>query len=323
LSLPGGRLESAALALVRRLGPDAACLAVDCNPEGFTGSRWSRYAGNGCDASPWPTGLANRAIGLLKLNKARDANLYALEALRTCLLPEAPIVLFGGNDEGIKSVRQVGSVSFEVIDSLGHGRLLRGATGSGPTRQQRDFLKSAEVTLPAAGARAWTSYPGCFAQGGVDAGTLLLLQSLDTNAPALAPARVLDFACGTGVIAADVSARWPSAEVEGCDHDAVAVSAARANVPRARFVVGDGLSCIGNQMFDLVLSNPPFHDGKVRSHRVWMNFVSAVRQRLRPNGEVRVVVQREVPMEGPLRDAFTQVDRLVLHPRFAIWSARA
>jgi 16S rRNA (guanine1207-N2)-methyltransferase len=292
---------------------------VDCNPDGFSGSRWSRYAGNGCDASSWPATRELHSAGLLKLNKARDANLYALEALNSCLVPDAPIVLFGANDEGIKSVRQLGAVDFSVVDSLGHGRLLRGVRKPGACGRPEDFLKHCEVLLPVAGARRWASYPGCFAQGGVDPGTLLLLQSLDCVGAV--PDRVLDFACGTGVIAADVLDRWPRADVEGCDYDAVAIAAARVNVPRGRFVVGDGLSCVSSGAFDLVVSNPPFHDGKVRSHRVWMNFVAEVRERLRPNGELRLVVQREVPVEGPLRDAFSKVERVIATPRFGVWSA--
>lgn len=322
MSLPGGRLEGAALTLARRIGgDDLHCMAVDCHPEGFQGTRWTRYGGAGVDASAWPGMPATHAVGLLKLNKAREANLFALEALRTGLRPGASIVLFGANDEGIKSVRQLGGVEFTVVDSLGHGRLLRGECTPAPLRKLNDFRREAEVDLPVGGRLRWVSYPGCFAQGGVDSGTVLLLKSLDSVTQP--PGRVLDFACGTGVIAADVLARWGAAEVQGCDYDAVAVAAARSNVPRGRFFVGDGLACTGNTLFDLVVSNPPFHDGKVRSHRVWMNFVTEVRERLRPNGELRLVVQREVPIEGPLRDAFAKVERVVADARFGVWSARA
>lgn len=320
MSLPGGRLELAALDLLRRLAMDSVCLAVDCDPPGFQGMRWNRYAGLGAEPVAWPVGTGGLSGGLLRLNKARDANLYAIEGLRAALRSDAPIVLYGGNDEGIKSVRCLGSVNFEVVDSLGHGRLLRGVRGGAPTRQMADFVRRVPIHLPFAGERLWVSYPGCFAQGGLDAGTAHLLRSLTGGSRV--PTRILDFACGTGVIAADVCARWPGVEVVGCDYDALAIAAARLNVPSANFVVGDGLACVTGRDFDLVLSNPPFHDGKVRSHRVWMGFVSDVRRLLRAGGELRVVAQREVPVEGPLRSLFATVERVVHHPRFAVWSAR-
>ena len=86
------------------------------------------------------------------------------------------------------------------------------------------------------GPRNWATYPGLFAGGGLDVMTLALLAQLP---PSPAGGRVLDFACGSGTIAATLLARAAARgdgglRVHLLDADAVALHAARQNVPGAR-----------------------------------------------------------------------------------------
>ena len=76
------------------------------------------------------------------------------------------------------------------------------------------FAVCDEIVLPAptgaptsAPRRRWLSYPGLFARGGLDVMTERLLGALP---PSAKHARVLDFACGSGVIGAALLAREPS-----------------------------------------------------------------------------------------------------------------
>ena len=77
--------------------------------------------------------------------------------------------------------------------------------------------------------------------------------------------QVLDAGCGSGAISLCVAARQSGCEFTGVDVHAEAVSDLRANAElngwqeRIRPICGD-LAALRGLAFDLVLSNPPFHD---------------------------------------------------------------
>jgi 16S rRNA (guanine1207-N2)-methyltransferase len=92
------------------------------------------------------------------------------------------------------------------------------------------------LPLPPLPPRPWRTYPGLFARGGLDVMTAALLASLPLP-PARSGrrgrkrARLLDFACGSGAVGASLQQRAPGACVHLLDADAVALDAARRNVP--------------------------------------------------------------------------------------------
>ncbi|MCP4358684.1 MAG: methyltransferase [Chloroflexi bacterium] len=78
----------------------------------------------------------------------------------------------------------------------------------------------------------------------------------------LSAAFVLDLGCGSGILAL-VAARC-AREVVGVDIDPLAVACARCNADlnltsNVRFLLGDGYAPVDGQMFDLIVSNPPFY----------------------------------------------------------------
>ena len=174
------------------------------------------------------------------------------------------------------------------------------------------------MPLPSGIRERWSSYPGCFARGTLDAGTALLLATLDDRPP---PVRVLDYAAGTGPIAEEAASRWPAASVFGIEMDAIALAAARQNAPRCRFVLGSDLSALPGT-FDLILSNPPFHVSRPREDAIWRQLIQDAPGRLERGGELRMVVQREVPAEPTLREAFKTVQRVAQTSGYDVWSAR-
>ncbi len=74
--------------------------------------------------------------------------------------------------------------------------------------------------------------------------------------------RVVDLGCGSGAIALAVKHAWPQAEVTAVDFSAEALAVAKNNAVAlgldVRFVLGDWWRGVGNERFDLALSNPPY-----------------------------------------------------------------
>ena len=73
---------------------------------------------------------------------------------------------------------------------------------------------------------------------------------------------IVDLGTGSGVVAISLARRCPDALVTATDVAAAALDVARANAARhgvaVRFVEGDWFAPLGDERFDLVVSNPPY-----------------------------------------------------------------
>ena len=127
----------------------------------------------------------------------------AAHACLSVLAPGGRLIVYGGNDEGIRSAggrlervcREV-----ETLATRGHGRVLAASRpADAPLRASLAAWRSVAPLTIAGIVRDWVSYPGVFAAGRVDEGTALLIEALP---PLRSGDRVLDYGCGSGVIGA-------------------------------------------------------------------------------------------------------------------------
>merc|ERR1711998_678165 len=114
-----------------------------------------------------------------------------------------------------------------------------------------------------------------------------MTEALLRTVPAPTPdGLVLDFGCGTGVIAAALAQREPSLRLHLLDADAVAIEAARHNVPSAKqFFLSDCWPMhngdLTHMQYDWIISNPPVHRGQPDDFRVLQELIEGAPQRLR------------------------------------------
>jgi 16S rRNA (guanine1207-N2)-methyltransferase len=286
---------------------------------------WHRFAAPGRRAAAWPPEVEVDAA-VLRQPRARAALELALHAVAGRLPAGGELWLVGSNQEGVRSVPGRLEPLFEdvvTVDARRHGRLLRGrrrADIPGLRPSLADWRTVGTVQLgPGAAARPWTTYPGLFAHGGLDPATALLVEAL----PALpAGCRVLDFGCGSGIIGAALAARGERIELDQLDADALAVAAARENLPAARTYLGSGLADVPDPArWDLVASNPPIHEATVRSYRTLEALAAAVGGRLAPGGEVWLVAQRQVPAGDLLTRGGLRPELAAQRGGFRVWRA--
>lgn len=312
--------------LTRTRPAGAAALWCGVSPSGALPSDavWLRYAAAGQTASALPVAPAAPTFGVavVRLDKAREATHLALSEAQARLRPDGVTLLYGANDEGIRAFD--GRDGFVTVDTGAHGRvLLRPASAFvGEPRSGLAAWRRTRASAPLGISRPWVEYPGCFALGGDDAGSVLLLDSLRAH-PAK-PGATLDFGCGPGFLSAGVRALWPDAPLVALDRDALALEALRENVPSARAVLSDTVEAarpLAPGGYALIVSNPPFHDGHDRTHAPWLSLVQAAPTLLAPGGELRLVVQRNVRVEPALKAAFARVDTVTVTPQYAVWRA--
>jgi 16S rRNA (guanine1207-N2)-methyltransferase len=287
---------------------------------GLSFSLWNRRLAQGLPAAPWPAS-GPFDVALVRLPKARDEQAMTLHAALGALRAGARLVLYGGNDEGIRSASTMLKELAEGVETVaarGHGRVL--AARRGASMQALRASLAAWRTLSrleiAGAARDWVSYPGTFAAGRLDEGTALLVSDLP---PLAADARVLDYGCGSGAIAAAALALRPRLTIDALDDDTLALEAARENVPQARLVLGARLADAGRQDYDAILSNPPLHAGIAEDHALLDRLLAEAPSHLAPGGLLQIVVQRRVPLERRLAQHFAKVEVATETGRYRVW----
>jgi len=321
-ALIGRALEAIDLSGRILLANQGGALPTRLAERGVAPVLWNRRADTIGQAQPWPPAGPFDAA-LLRLAKARDERDMAAHACLGALAPGGQLVLWGGNDEGIRSAagalaRLCGSVDTLAVG--GHGRVLATPRHAGPLplRASLEAWRTVAELQIGASTRPWVSYPGIFAAGRIDEGTGLLLGVL----PQLkAGARVLDYGCGSGVIGATLLASEATLRLDLMDNDTVALEAARENVPAARTVLGTGLADLAGATYGAILSNPPLHRGIAEDHALLNELIAGAPSRLAPGGLLQIVVQRRIALERLLARHFATVTVAAETGRFRVWRA--
>ena len=142
--------------------------------------------------------------------------------------------------------------------------------------------------------------PAVFAREKLDIGTRLMLPHLTSVLKLCAPgARVLDLACGNGVVGLSALAQRLDIELTFSDVSSQAVLSARHNTEaafpdaKALFVHSDGVAG-DNEPFEQILLNPPFHEGGVVGDHIALRLFEQASQNLSGAGRLLMVGNRHL-----------------------------
>ena len=161
--------------------------------------------------------------------------------------------------------------------------------------------------------------PTLFAEGKLDEGTRLLLESLEVRVTDVA----LDMGCGAGFIGCHMARLATKGQVTMVDASLVAVEEARRRVEQsgltnAQVLSSDGAQAVSSQRFDLVVTNPPFHIGGIQTTEIGERFIREAAQVLRPRGRFYLVANRFLKYEPTMRECFKVVEEVGGNTRFKV-----
>jgi 16S rRNA (guanine1207-N2)-methyltransferase len=166
------------------------------------------------------------------------------------------------------------------------------------------------------------SKPGVFAWDRLDDGTEALVGASEIGAGD----RVLDLGCGTGLAGLAAARRAPQGHVVLVDADARAVESAQRTlaingITNSEVFLSDCAAAVSERRFDIVITNPPFHQGVGVDYEVACQFVRAAAQVLRPGGHLFLVANRFLRYGDLVKEVFGGVETVYADNRYHVLAA--
>ena len=166
------------------------------------------------------------------------------------------------------------------------------------------------------------AYGGAFAGTSIDVGTRFLLAQLPPLASGVDA--TIDFACGTGVVAATLALRHPELRVIATDQSAAAVASAaetmRANgvADRVEVVRDDMLGAQPSGSASFIALNPPFHSGAAVHEGIAPRMFADAARVLRPGGELWTVWNSGLRYRAALERAVGPTRQIARNAKFTV-----
>ncbi|EAA6210786.1 16S rRNA (guanine(1207)-N(2))-methyltransferase RsmC [Salmonella enterica subsp. enterica serovar Virchow] len=160
--------------------------------------------------------------------------------------------------------------------------------------------------------------PGVFSRDGLDVGSQLLLSTLTPHTKG----KVLDVGCGAGVLSAALASHSPKVRLTLCDVSAPAVEASRATLAANGLegeVFASNVFSEVKGRFDMIISNPPFHDGIQTSLDAAQTLIRGAVRHLNSGGELRIVANAFLPYPKILDETFGFHEVIAQTGRFKVY----
>jgi len=284
---------------------------------------YDRLRKDGCSVAADLTG-AGFELGVLAITKHKQENLANLARAWMALRPGGRLVCAGANDVGISSVEKAFKLLVDQPRSLSkhHCKVLWGVRGDTPPEPLTGWAEAGRLQIvPSLGC--W-SQPGLYNWNKIDAGSALLVETLPDDLQG----RAADLGAGWGYLSQQLLRHGGKiTSIDLFEAEELALTAAKANLePHAataalRFHWHDVAQGLPAAAFDLVVMNPPFHDGKAVDIELGRAFLTSAAQGLVPGGKLFLVANRQLPYEEILSAAFSSQTMLVENAVYKVLAA--
>jgi len=220
--------------------------------------------------------------------KDKSEAIFQLCNLLSCFSIGTEVFIVGNNLSGVKSAIKILSkwIKLNKLENAKHSILFSGILESKTTFILKNFFKT----------HIWENLyikclPGVFGYKNIDLGSKLLASTFSKNMKG----EILDVGCGSGILSAYLLKKSPNSFLTMIDNKESAILSSRetlyANNLKANVILSDIYSNIENK-FDLIISNPPFHNDLKVSFSIIKSIITNSVKYLKRNGEIRFVVNK-------------------------------
>ena len=281
---------------------------------------------NNCPPPALLDTLPNRpTFGCAVLHLPKSLNFFAwqLEQLQQCLHQEATVFILG-------MVKHISSGHIALMSryftKVNPGRAEKKARVV-QLRQMSNHRQAQTLNYDIKPLKArFSQLPGCFAEQSADPGALVFIDYLQSLTGFK---RALDLGCGNGVLSYALLQRQPGLHVTLVDDSRQAIASAQENMRalnlqrQLRFRHANGGNGLGaDERFDLIVCNPPFHQGFTLTESIAERLIADAQRLLADGGEFWLVANRHLPYFALLKQRFGQVSLRSSHPKFTVYCAQ-
>lgn len=249
--------------------------------------------------------------------KNKPEALFQLENLLSLLPVGTDLFVVGENRSGVRSTEQMLEpwAKMNKIDSARRCGLYHGSLDVQPTFDVEQYWDDYPL-----GSLTIKTLPGVFSRDGLDAGSNLLLSTLKPHMKG----KVLDMGCGAGVLSAMLASFSPKVRLFMTDVNAAAIEASKATLAANELegeVFASNVYSDVNGRYDMIISNPPFHDGMQTSLDAAQTLIRGAVKHLNMGGELRIVANAFLPYPQILDETFGSHEVLLQNGRFKVYRA--
>ena len=247
--------------------------------------------------------------------KNKPEALYQLTNILSLMPVGSDIFVVGENRSGVRSAEQMLAefAPLNKVDSARRCGLYHGRLEKQPAFNAESYwgeYQLEELTVK--------TLPGVFSRDGLDVGSQLLLSTLTPHTKG----KVLDVGCGAGVLATVLASHSPKVRLTLCDVSAPAVEASRATLAANNLegeVFASNVFSEVTGRFDMIISNPPFHDGMQTSLEAAQQLIRGAVRHLNSGGELRIVANAFLPYPKVLDETFGFHEVIAQTGRFKVY----
>lgn len=267
-----------------------------------------------------------------RISKEKPVTHYIINQSFRILKPGGTLIMCGQKSEGIKTFIEKAGPVFNSAqaakkDGINYHACLQKNNDdkNAPLLDDSDYSRLRMVTdLNRSSANPVIVYskPGLFGWNKIDQGSALLIAQFQRMLPAIKPAqaRLLDLGCGYGYLSL-MTANLPFKERVLTDNNAAALIAAKHNCAvnslDAKIVATDAGTEL-ETVFDLILCNPPFHQGFSADGDLTDKFLAGTKRLLAKNGMAVFVVNQFIPLERKAQGLFGKIEVVTQERGFKI-----
>ena len=260
-----------------------------------------------------------------RVSKEKAVVHHIINAASRCLKNTGKLYLAGYKNEGIKTYVDKAAILLgsDADKQRGAKSSLLATLVRGEIDTKRlDDKNYTEFTGIAADAVSLVTKPGIFGWNKIDQGSAFLIDYLASYMETLArqPERVIDLGCGYGYLSV-MASQILRAEYLATDNNITAINACKRNFSRHNIkgeVLIDNCAESISAKADLVICNPPFHQGFDIEGDLTSRFLQATQSLLNSNGLALFVVNGFIPLEKKAAPLFSKVEVVASNKSFKV-----
>ncbi|MFL0799314.1 MAG: methyltransferase [Agarilytica sp.] len=278
-------------------------------------------------------------VCIYRISKERPVCHHVFNKCLSILDKNGVLIVGGKKNEGIKNYHQ------KLVKTLGfEGQLKKNgddytATLTAPKNRKPDTLlddkhyQELRRIQPKDAASSFISKPGLYGWNKVDQGSQILIDTLlnDLRLAGISPTRILDLGCGYGYLSLSILDALNEKRISGIealiatDNNAAAILAAEQNIAQhpssaslSYRIVADNCAANISTPVDLLICNPPFHQGFDNSRALTALFLNTTKRLLAKKGLAYFVVNSFIPLDTLASEKFKCVTVLSNNRQFKV-----